>query len=551
MSLKICVAQLNLVVGDLPGNARQIIDAAHTAHAQGARLLLTPELAISGYIAEDLFLRPAFIAACDDALNRVARETAGLGGLTIVVGHPSAVAPVDDVGPRCANAASVLCEGRRVAHYAKRLLPNYEVFDERRYFTPGQGSCVFTVEGVRVGLLICEDAWFDEPAAATRQAGAELLAVINASPYHQGKGAEREAAMARRARASGLPLVYANLVGGQDEVVFDGRSLAIGADGQLAGRAASFKENLFFVQASRAAAAIELKADMAPEPTPEAELWEALVLGLRDYVDKNGFAGVALGLSGGLDSALVLALAVDALGAARVRTLMMPSPYTAGMSVEDAHEMARRLGVRHDELSIRPAFETLRATLAPLFAGRGEDVTEENIQARVRGVLLMALSNKLGHLILTTGNKSEYAVGYCTLYGDMAGGFAVIKDVYKTLVYRLSRYRNSLCQGDPVIPENIIVRPPSAELKPDQKDQDSLPEYEVLDAIVRAYMEEDRSPREIIAAGLPEADVRRVVRLLRIAEYKRRQAPVGIRITPRGFGKDWRYPITNRYVDEF
>ncbi|HNE61029.1 MAG TPA: nitrilase-related carbon-nitrogen hydrolase, partial [Ottowia sp.] len=288
MSLKICVAQLNLVVGDLPGNARQIIDAAHTAHAQGARLLLTPELAISGYIAEDLFLRPAFIAACDDALNRVARETAGLGGLTIVVGHPSAVAPVDDVGPRCANAASVLCEGRRVAHYAKRLLPNYEVFDERRYFTPGQGSCVFTVDGVRVGLLICEDAWFDEPAAAARQAGAELLAVINASPYHQGKGAEREAAMARRARASGLPLVYANLVGGQDEVVFDGRSLAIGADGQLAGRAASFKENLFFVQASRAAAAIELKADMAPEPTPEAELWEALVLGLRDYVDKNG-----------------------------------------------------------------------------------------------------------------------------------------------------------------------------------------------------------------------------------------------------------------------
>ena len=550
MSLKICVAQLNLVVGDLPGNARQIIDAAHTAHAQGARLLLTPELAISGYIAEDLFLRPAFIAACDDALNRVARETAGLGGLTIVVGHPSAVAPVDDVGPRCANAASVLCEGRRVAHYAKRLLPNYEVFDERRYFTPGQGSCVFTVDGVRVGLLICEDAWFDEPAAATRQAGAELLAVINASPYHQGKGAEREAAMARRARASGLPLVYANLVGGQDEVVFDGRSLAIGAEGLLAGRAASFKENLFFVQASRAAAAIELKADMAPEPTPEAELWEALVLGLRDYVDKNGFAGVALGLSGGLDSALVLALAGDALGAARVRTLMMPSPYTAGMSVEDAHEMARRLGVRHDELSIRPAFETLRATLAPLFAGRGEDVTEENIQARVRGVLLMALSNKLGHLILTTGNKSEYAVGYCTLYGDMCGGFAPIKDVAKTTAYRLARWRNAHDPhgtGANPMPERIITRAPRAELREGQTDQDSLPPYEVLDAIVARYVEDNASIADLLAEGFAAADVERVTRLIKASEYKRQQAAVGTRVTRRSFGKDWRYPMTNRY----
>ena len=356
--------------------------------------------------------------------------------------------------------------------------------------------------------------------------------------------------MARRARASGLPLVYANLVGGQDEVVFDGRSLAIGADGQLAGRAASFKENLFFVQASRAAAAIELKADMPPEPTPEAELWEALVLGLRDYVDKNGFAGVALGLSGGLDSALVLALAVDALGAARVRTLMMPSPYTAGMSVEDAHEMARRLGVRHDELSIRPAFETLRATLAPLFAGRGEDVTEENIQARVRGVLLMALSNKLGHLILTTGNKSEYAVGYCTLYGDMCGGFAPIKDVAKTTAYRLARWRNAHDPhgtGANPMPERIITRAPSAELREGQTDQDSLPPYEVLDAIVARYVEDNASIADLLAEGFAAADVERVTRLIKASEYKRQQAAVGTRVTRRSFGKDWRYPMTNRY----
>jgi NAD+ synthase (glutamine-hydrolysing) len=403
---------------------------------------------------------------------------------------------------------------------------------------------------VRVGLLICEDAWFDEPAAAARAAGAELLAVINASPFHQGKGAEREAAMARRARACGLPLVYANLVGGQDEVVFDGRSLAVAADGRLVGRAPTFKENLFFVQASRAPAAIELKADVAAEQTPEAELWDALVLGLRDYVEKNGFQRVALGLSGGLDSALVLALAVDALGAARVRTVMMPSPYTAGMSLEDAREMARRLGVEHDELSILPAFEALRATLAPLFAGRGEDLTEENIQARIRGVLLMGLSNKLGHLILTTGNKSEYAVGYCTLYGDMCGGFAPIKDVVKTTAYRLARWRNAHDPhgtGAGPIPERIITRPPSAELRPGQTDQDSLPPYEVLDAIIARYVEENASIAELLAEGFAPADVDRVTRLIKSSEYKRQQSAVGTRVTRRAFGNDWRYPMTHRF----
>ena len=552
MTLSICVAQLNFVVGDMGGNAQKIIDAARAAHAQGARLLLTPELAICGYIAEDLLLRPAFMAACDDAVQAIARATADLQDLVIVVGHPVGH---DERGPSVTvserhNAASVICNGRIVATYAKQRLPNYQVFDERRYFVPGQGACVFDAGGVRVGLLICEDAWFDEPARQAKAAGAELLAVINASPFHGGKGAEREAVMQARARDVGLPLVWAHWVGGQDEVVFDGQSFAVGADGQVAGRAPAFEEKLWFAQAQQAQAAIEIKADIAPPPTPERELWDALVLGLRDYVGKNGFRSVALGLSGGIDSALVLALAVDALGADRVHTLMMPSPYTAGISVQDAHEMARRLGVRHDDLSIVPAFEAIKATLAPLFAGRAEDTTEENIQARIRGVLLMALSNKLGHLILTTGNKSEYAVGYCTLYGDMCGGFAPIKDVVKTRVFALARWRNAhdpYGTGVSPIPERIITRPPSAELRADQTDQDSLPPYEVLDAIIARYVENDASIAQLLAEGFAPADVDQVTRLIRQSEYKRQQAPVGTRVTPRGFGKDWRYPMTNKF----
>ena len=552
MSLSLCVAQLNFTVGDMPGNAQKIIDAARAAHAQGARLLLTPEGAICGYIAEDLLLRPAFMAACDDAVQAIARATADLQDLVIVVGHPVGH---DERGPSVTvserhNAASVICNGRIVATYAKQRLPNYQVFDERRYFVPGQGACVFDAGGVRVGLLICEDAWFDEPARQARAAGAQLLAVINASPFHGGKGAEREAVMQARARDVGLPLVWAHWVGGQDEVVFDGQSFAVGADGQVAGRAPAFEEKLWFAQAQQAQAAIEIKADIAPPPTPERELWDALVLGLRDYVGKNGFRSVALGLSGGIDSALVLALAVDALGADRVHTLMMPSPYTAGISVQDAHEMARRLGVRHDDLSIVPAFEAIKATLAPLFAGRAEDTTEENIQARIRGVLLMALSNKLGHLILTTGNKSEYAVGYCTLYGDMCGGFAPIKDVVKTRVFALARWRNAhdpYGTGVSPIPERIITRPPSAELRADQTDQDSLPPYEVLDAIIARYVENDASIAQLLAEGFAPADVDQVTRLIRQSEYKRQQAPVGTRVTPRGFGKDWRYPMTNKF----
>ena len=552
MTLKIAVAQLNFVVGDMPGNAQKIIAAARTAYAQGARLLLTPELSICAYIAEDLFLRPSFIAACDEAVKTVARETADLDGMAIVVGHPVGRGKQGKsitVSQRT-NSASVIQNGRVIENYAKRLLPNYQVFDERRYFVPGQGTCVFQVEGVSVGLLICEDAWFEEPAQLAKEAGAELLAVINASPFHSGKGYEREAMMIERVKACGLPLVYAHLVGGQDEVVFEGHSFAVGADAQLAGRAPSFEEKLWFVDVQRAADAIELKADMAPARALDADLWDALVMGLRDYVRKNGFKTVALGLSGGIDSALVLAIAVDALGAPNVHAVMMPSPYTAGISLEDAREMARRMNVRYDEISILPEFESFKASLKPLFDGKPEDITEENIQARIRGVMLMALSNKHGHLILTTGNKSEYATGYCTLYGDMCGGFAPIKDVVKTAVFRLSWWRNAhdpYGTGANPIPERIITRPPSAELRPDQTDQDSLPPYEVLDAIVERYMENDLGVAELIAEGFAPEDVEKVTRLIKINEYKRQQSAVGTRVTHRSFGKDWRYPITNKF----
>ncbi len=556
MALKLCVAQLNLVVGDLSGNAQKIIDAANAAYAEGARLLLTPELSICGYAAEDLFLRPTFISACDDAVKTVARALAGLKDMTVVVGHPTggdnrtrSVAV-----PSRFNAASVLQDGVIAATYHKRELPNYQVFDERRYFTPGQSVCVFEAgeagHRIKVGLLICEDAWFEAPARLTQEAGAELLAVINASPFHVGKGHEREHMMRERVKACGLPLVYAHLVGGQDEVVFEGHSFALNADGALAGRAPSFMEDRLYIQASRVPSTIHLAADIASDRTPDADLWDALVLGVRDYIGKNGFPSVILGLSGGIDSALVLAVAVDALGKDRVRTLMMPSPYTADISWIDARDMAERLGVRYDEVSIVPEFEAFKASLAGEFKGLAEDTTEENIQARIRGTLLMALSNKFGSIVLTTGNKSELATGYCTLYGDMAGGFAVIKDLAKTTVFKLARWRNlhdPYGTGSNPIPERIIIRPPSAELRAEQTDQDSLPAYEVLDAIVERYMENDQGIEDIVAAGFERADVEKVTRLIKINEYKRRQAPIGIRVTHRSFGKDWRYPITNKF----
>jgi len=553
MALKTCIAQLNFLVGDMPGNAQKIIAAARTAYEQGARLVLTPELSICGYAAEDLFLRPAFIAACDDAVKTVAGELAGLKGLHVVVGHPTGgdIRSKSVAVQRRFNAASVVSDGKVLETYAKRELPNYQVFDERRYFTPGQGVCVFQVEGVNVGLLICEDAWFEEPALLAKEAGAEMLAVINASPFHAGKGGERFARMADRARAVGLPLAYAHFIGGQDEVVFDGGSFAVNADGSLAGRAPEFREDLFCLQCEGGGAQpLRLAGPIAQDRPLEADLWDALVLGVRDYVGKNGFPGVILGLSGGIDSALVLAIAVDALGRDKVRAVMMPSPYTADISWIDARDMAARLGVRYDEISIVPEFEAFKTSLAGEFKGMPEDTTEENIQARIRGVILMALSNKFGSIVLTTGNKSEMATGYCTLYGDMAGGFAVIKDVLKTVVFRLAKWRNGndpYGTGSNPIPERIITRPPSAELRPDQVDQDSLPPYEVLDAILQRYMEEDQGVEQIVAAGFERAVVERVARLIRINEYKRRQAPVGIRVTHRSFGKDWRYPITGKF----
>jgi NAD+ synthase (glutamine-hydrolysing) len=553
MTLQICVAQLNFVVGDMPGNARKIIDAATEAYGRGARLVVTPELSICGYAAEDLLLRPAFIDACDDALKSVAQALAGLKGLHVVVGHPEGggLRTRSVAVTQRHNRASVLCEGQVVAHYDKRELPNYQVFDERRYFTPGNGVGVFEVEGVKVGLLICEDAWFDEPARLACDAGAQVLAVLNASPFHAGKCAEREQRMAGRVADCGLPLIYAHLVGGQDEVIFEGRSFALDAQGQVVARAEGFREATLSMTAALAGDRVVLTgSDLAALPSADAELWDALVLGVRDYLGKNGFKGAILGLSGGIDSALVLAIAVDAIGAQNIHAVMMPSPYTADISWIDSRDMVKRLSVRYDEISIEPLFDGFKQALSAQFAGLKEDTTEENIQARIRGTLLMALSNKTGAIVLTTGNKSEMATGYCTLYGDMAGGFAVIKDVVKTRVFDLARWRNlndPYGTGSQPIPERIITRPPSAELRADQKDQDSLPAYEVLDAIIERYMENDEGVEALIADGFERADVEKVTRLIKLNEYKRRQAPVGIRVTHRSFGKDWRYPMTNKF----
>jgi NAD+ synthase (glutamine-hydrolysing) len=557
--IKVALAQINATVGDLAGNARRIVDAARRAHAAGAQLLVAPELALCGYPPEDLLLRPAFMLACADALAGIAAELASCDGLFVLVGHPHQFGDRGDVRTKSTaqplrfNAASLLTGGRIVGTYCKRELPNYQVFDERRYFASGrdagQGPLVVDVGGTRVGVLICEDAWFDEPAQQAKQAGAELLAVLNASPFHLDKADEREQRMAERARAAGLPLLYAHLVGGQDEVVFDGASFALDAAGVVRMRAPSFDEALAFVEIDGAA----LRGQVHELPELEAQAWSALVTGVRDYLGKNDFPGAIIGLSGGVDSALVLALAVDALGADRVRTVMMPSPYTADISWIDARDMAARLGVRYDEIPIAPMFDAFRASLAGQFAGLPEDTTEENIQARIRGTLLMALSNKTGAIVLTTGNKSEMATGYCTLYGDMAGGFAVIKDVAKTLVYRLCEWKNRQptrrADGTvgPVIPERVLTRAPSAELRPNQTDLDSLPPYEVLDAILALYMEDDCSVEHIVATGFDRATVERVTRLIKVNEYKRRQAPVGIRITHRAFGRDWRYPITSKF----
>jgi NAD+ synthase (glutamine-hydrolysing) len=533
--MKLGIAQLNLTVGDIAGNAARLLAAAHEAHAAGAALLLTPEMSICGYPAEDLVLRQDFTAACEAAVKKLAAEAPP--ELALLVGYPER----GDGG--LFNAAALIRGGKVEAVYRKHHLPNYSVFDEQRVFDRGDAPCVFVCGGVKFGLNICGDIWEEGPATRAMQAGADWLLVPNASPYHLNKERERLAVARARLAEAGLPIVYANMVGGQDELVFDGASFAINADGDVVAQCPAWQTGLFYLD-------IEGDICSGPQhvlPDEDAAVYDALVLAVRDYFGKNGFKGVHLGLSGGIDSALTLAIAVDAIGADKVHAVMMPSDYTANISVEDSRDMVKRLGVRYSEIAIKPIFDTFVAQLAGEFAGLVPDTTEENLQARTRGTLLMALSNKFGTLVLTTGNKSEMAVGYATLYGDMAGGFAVLKDVAKIRVYRLANYRNRLSQ---VIPQRIIDRPPSAELRPDQTDQDSLPPYDMLDAILTAYVERDLSARDIVAQGFDAATVKKVIRLVDLAEYKRRQAPPGPRITPRNFGKDRRYPITSKYRPE-
>ena len=534
--MKIAIAQINFIVGDLGGNTAKIAEAAQRARAGGATLLLTTELGLCGYPPEDLLLREDFYRACDEALNALAGR---IHGITAVVGHPHAIEG------KHYNAASVLRDGGIVATYLKHRLPNYTVFDEERYFDSGSEPCVFEHDNLRFGLNICADVWEEPAAIAARDAGAQVLLVLNASPYHMNKQQTRYEIVRERVTEIGIPVIYANQVGGQDELVFDGASFAVDARGRLTHQLAAFDEALAYIDLVEGE---PVPGAIAPPLAPEAEVYKALVAGVRDYLGKNGFPGALLGLSGGIDSALTLAIAVDALGAARVRAVMMPSQYTADISRYDARAEAEALGVKYTEIAIRPLFEAFTKALESEFRGLPADTTEENLQSRIRGTLLMALSNKTGTIVLTTGNKSEMGTGYATLYGDMAGGFGVLKDINKMLVYRLARYRNQL---SPVIPQRVIERAPSAELRPDQTDQDSLPPYPALDAIMEAYVEQDLSPLEIIGQGHNRADVERVVRLIRMSEYKRRQAPVGIRITNRGFGKDWRFPITNRFPHRF
>lgn len=527
--MKIAIAQFNAIVGDITGNANKIIALSKQAKQQGADLIITPELGLCGYPPEDLLFRQDFIIANQKALNRIAKSTLDI---TVLVGHPH----YED--KQLFNAASLLQYGKIVATYHKQILPNYSVFDEDRYFEPDTKSLVFELSGIKFGVLICADGWEPLPAKKAKEAGAEFLLSLNASPYHMDKLETRYEVLIERVKETGLPLIYANLVGGQDELVFDGASFVLNAQGKVTHQLPSFVETLDYVNIIDKQ---PVASAIIPALSLEAMVYHALKLGLADYVNKNGFPGVVLGLSGGIDSALTLAIAVDALGKDRVKVLMMSSQYTASISVDDAIAMAKLVDVDYSLIPIKPLFESFKQALSAEFKDKAEDATEENLQARIRGMLLMALSNKFGSIVLTTGNKSETAVGYTTLYGDMAGGFALLKDVPKTLVYRLANYRNSVST---VIPERIITRAPSAELRDNQTDQDSLPSYEILDAIMQAYVEDDLSHADIIQLGYSEADVKCVTKLIDKNEYKRRQAPVGVRITERGFGKDRRYPIT-------
>ncbi len=535
--IKLALVQMNSTVGDLEGNAAQIVQYSRRAFGQGAHIVLTPELSLVGYPPEDLLLRDSFYVATHHALIKLAVQLSEFPELHVLVGHP-----LMQDGKRF-NAASLLVNGRIQATYCKHDLPNGHVFDEKRYFEAGSDVVVFELGKIKFGVAICEDTWNAQMPAQAKAAGAEVLLVLNGSPFHMNKQHLRYQVMRDNVTQQGMSLAYANLVGGQDELIFDGNSFVLDSGGALRAQLKHAQEDMQLIEFDEGQ---PVSGVIEPELPIEAQVYQALVLGVKDYIGKNGFPGVLLGLSGGVDSALTLAIAVDALGADKVRAVMMPSPYTAEISWVDSREMVSKLGVRYDEISINACFNAFTETLAHEFDGLAQDTTEENIQARIRGTLLMALSNKYGSIVLTTGNKSEMAVGYCTLYGDMAGGFAVIKDIAKTLVYRLCTYRNSLSE---VIPERILTRAPSAELRLDQTDQDSLSPYDILDGIMQLYMEENQPTEAIIAAGYKKEDVDRITRLIKINEYKRRQSPVGIRVTHRAFGRDWRYPITSKFRD--
>jgi NAD+ synthase (glutamine-hydrolysing) len=535
--LRIALGQINLLVGDVAGNARRIAGAAERACGElGADLLVLPELTLSGYPPEDLLLHRGFRVAIDKGMEtvRAAKSTCG-----IVLGFP------EYAGSQIFNSAALIEGGTVRATHRKSCLPNYKVFDEKRYFKAGAQPTVVEFRGFRIGILVCEDIWEPEPAQLARSAGAEMFVVLNASPFEIRKQANREDIVRRCVRELQLPVVYVNMLGGQDELVFDGNSFVMDGAGAVIMRAPPFEEDLYEVEFERVdGIARPVPGRIAPEVTGAESVYRALVLGVRDYVGKHGFPGVVMGLSGGVDSALTLAIAVDALGASRVHAVMMPSPYTSKMSLDDARAQAESMGVKYSVLPIDAMMKATEATLAGEFAGTKPDATEENIQSRCRMLLLMGISNKTGKMLLTTGNKSEMAVGYATLYGDMAGGFAPIKDCSKLLVYKLAEYRN---QVSPVIPKRVIERPPSAELRPDQKDSDSLPPYEILDAILEAFIEDDLSVDEICARGFDRPTVVRVLDLVKRNEYKRRQAPPGVRVSRRAFGRDWRYPITSGY----
>jgi NAD+ synthase (glutamine-hydrolysing) len=539
MTIKIALAQINLVVGDIQSNSALIIQSAqHAKNQLQADLIVFPELTVTGYPPEDLLFREDFIIQAQLAVTEIARYSTGID---VVLGFP------DRYRGQLYNSAAVLRDGEILVRYRKNALPNYGVFDEKRYFAADNQGCLFTVKEAKIGITICEDIWQSGILEKNKQAGADIVLTLNASPFHAGKIHQREAIVVNQVKTLELPLVYVNLVGGQDELIFDGASFVINQHAEVVFRAEEFKEQISVIEFERTGSdhkPTPVKSICAPLYAEISSEYQALVLGIKDYVRKNGFQGAILGLSGGIDSALVLALAVDALGHDKVEAVLMPSRYTQEMSVEDAALEADALNVRYHIIPIEPAVQAFTGMLAEVFAGTANDTTEENIQARCRGVILMAMSNKQGKLLLTTGNKSEMSVGYATLYGDMAGGFAPIKDVPKLLVYQLARYRNSLSQ---VIPERVIIRPPSAELAANQIDEDSLPPYEILDPILERYVELDQSAEQIIAAGFSREDVARAIGLVDRNEYKRRQSPPGIRITPRAFGRDRRYPITSGY----